>query len=285
MAVVTNPRKRHGERSKMAKFFPFILGFLVFATPANAALLVMYDFNSGSAKASTVAGGLTAFEFNQTGITAGITSSFGTNASGIYNGNPAENSTNGGSYVDYRVNSTTGRFEAQLNNSTASTVQLGNAGSTFALVRITNSTPYRFNLTSFGYSLRNDSPTSPTNTGGGPNGGTNNGNPTVVEQTQFRIVSASTQNSTAYSNLSSAAGTSVTAGNTQAVTNRTIGMSLLAGESIEIRVALRRSSSAGVRIFSIDDFRIDGDVVPEPASIAIFSGLAALGFVRRARRK
>jgi hypothetical protein len=40
-----------------------------------------------------------------------------------------------------------------------------------------------------------------------------------------------------------------------------------------------------VRIFSIDDFRIDGDVVPEPASIAIFGGLAALGLARRARRK
>jgi hypothetical protein len=265
----------------MAKFFPFVFGFLVFAAPANAALLVNYDFNSGSAKASTVAGGLTAFEFNQTGITAGITSSFGTNASGIYNGNPAENSTNGSSYVDYRVNSTTGRFEAQLNGSMSNTNALDASGTnarTFALVRVTNNTPYRFNLTSFSYSLNNASPTSGTF-----NGGSTTGTPTIVEQTQFRVVNSSNQNSVAYGGTST--GSNTTFGNTSTVTNRSLGVSLLSGESIEIRVALRRVGTGGVRIFSIDDFRIDGDVVPEPASIAIFSGLAALGFVRRARRK
>lgn len=272
----------------MTRFFSLLIGVLAFAAPANAALLVNYDFTT-NAKASFVAGGLNASDFNQTGITAGVVNTFGTNGSGVYGGNPAPSSTlptnaaTGALYANYRVNTTTGRFEAQLNNSMSNSNNLGVTGSTFALVRITNPTPYRFDLSSFGYTLFNVSPTSPTTNGGGPNFGTNTAAPTILEQTQFRVVSPSTQNTAAYSVVTT--GVSVTAGNNTVVQNRALNVSLLAGESIELRVALRRNTSTGVRIFAIDNFRIDGDVVPEPASVAVFGGLAAFGLFRRARRK
>jgi hypothetical protein len=57
------------------------------------------------------------------------------------------------------------------------------------------------------------------------------------------------------------------------------------GEFAEIRVYLRRNNiNAASRTFQIDNFQINGDVIPEPASIAIFGGLAAFGLVRRVRR-
>lgn len=263
---------RLGEGFVMTRIFGLLIAVLAFAAPANAALLVSYDFAT-DAKAKVFTTGLTARDFNQIGMAF---------SGGTYGGAPAPTTNN------VYTASVSGRWQAQLGSASLATADPNQSTTSAALVRVENTTGFKLNLTSFQYELYNaTADATPT---------ANFANRLIYEQTAFRKTG-----DTAYGNLSAASNTSLpsiapngSTGNSTGngiSTNRNFFASgaplvLNPGEFVEIRVLLKRNNvNAAIRTFQIDNFQIHGDVIPEPASVAIFGGIAAIGVVRRIRRK
>lgn len=257
----------------MTRIFGLLFAVLAFAAPANAALLVSYDFAT-DAKAKVFTNGLTARDFNQIGMAF---------SGGTYGGAPAPSGTN------VYTASDSGRWQAQLGSASLTTIDPNLVTATSALVRVENTTGYRVELKSFQYELYNATANvTPFN---------NFPSRLIYEQTVWRKTG-----DTAYGNLSAASNNSLpsVAPNGSSANPNGIGLTtpnrtflssgaplvLNPGEFVEIKVLLKRNNSNSViRTFQIDNFQIHGEVIPEPASIAIFGGIAAIGVVRRIRRK
>lgn len=260
----------------MTRIFGLLIAVLAFAAPANAALLVSYDFAT-DAKAKVFTTGLTARDFNQIGMTF---------SGGTYAGAPAPSTPP--TTTNVYTASVSGRWQAQLGNASLNTADPNLAATSAALVRVENTTGFKLNLTSFQYELYNATADVTPNA--------NFSTRLIYEQTAFRKTGDA-----AYGNLSAASnaslpsiapnGSSANSAGNGISTNRnffTTGAPLVLnpGEFVEIRVLLKRNNvNSAIRTFQIDNFRIHGDVIPEPASIAIFGGIAAIGVVRRIRRK